>query len=180
MAAIDLSHNSAPLRGGMRPSLEQVIALLRQDPLVLWDCPQATDAKLADKKFFFVKLLCLICFVGMGVAGLFLFSSGPPRVEQRRGGVAQQHVGPVPGAIVPLSSVKHSLYVVLRKPSAEFIVYLSQLASKGVTVRMVTAKSVPSGAGLTVGMVKPEQISADGVLIDGSSWYEIGADSRIE
>jgi hypothetical protein len=33
---------------------------------------------------------------------------------------------------------------------------------------------------MTVGTVKPEQISADGVLIDGSSWYEIGADSRIQ
>jgi hypothetical protein len=176
MAAIDLSHNSAPLRGGMRPSLEQVNALLRQDPLVLWDCPKATDAKLADRKFFFVKLLCLICFVGMGVAGLFLVSSGPARAEQR----PPQRSGSNPGAIVPLSSAKHSLYVVLRKPSTEFITYLSQLAAKGLTVRMVTAKNVSSGAGMTVGTVKPEQISADGVLIDGSSWYEIGADSRIQ
>lgn len=175
MAAIDLSHNSAPLRGGMRPGLEQVNALLRQDPLVLWDCPRATDAKLANKKFFFVKLLCLIGFVGMGVTGLFFFSSGPAR-EQR----PPQHSGSTPGAIVPLSSAKHSLYVVLRKPSAEFLTYLSQLAAKGLTVRMVTAKNVSSDAGLTVGTVKPEQISSDGVLIDGSSWYEIGAESRIQ
>jgi hypothetical protein len=180
MAAIDLSHNSAPLRGEMRPTLEQVNALLRQDPLVLWDCPQATDAKMADKKFFLVKVLCLTWFVGMGVAGLLLFSRGPARAEQRPAGVAQQRGGSVPGAIVPLASARHSLYVVLRKPSAEFIANLTQLAAKGVTVRMVTAKSVPSGAGLTVGTVKSEQISSDGVLIDGSSWYEIGADSRIQ
>ena len=88
--------------------------------------------------------------------------------------------GSIREAIVPLSSAKHSLYVVLRKPSAEFIAYLSQLAVKGVTIRMVTAKSVPSGSGLTVGTVKLEQISSDGVLIDGSSWYEIGPDSRIQ
>src|ERR1700676_1224887 len=102
MAAIDLSHNSAPLRGGVRPGLEQGHALLRQDSLVLWDCPEATSAKMADKKFFFVKLLGLICFVGMGVAGLFLFSSGPPRPEQRPAGVAQQHGGPLRGRVVPL------------------------------------------------------------------------------
>lgn len=176
MAVIDLSHNSAPLRGGMRPSLEQVNALLRQDPLVLWDCPEATSAKMADAKFFFVKLLCLAGFVGLGIAGFFLFSSGPARVVPS----AAQHSGSIREAIVPLSSAKHSLYVVLRKPSAEFIAYLSQLAVKGVTIRMVTAKSVPSGSGLTVGTVKLEQISSDGVLIDGSSWYEIGPDSRIQ
>ena len=180
MAKIDLSHNSAPLRGGMRPSLEQVNALLRQDPLVLWDCPQATSAMTADKRFLFVKLLCLVYFFGMTVAGLFLFSRGPAGAAQRPAGVVQPQAGPAPAATVPLSSAKRSLYVVLRKPSAEFITYLSQLAAKGVTVRMVTAKSVPSGAGLTVGMVKPEQIPSDGVLIDGCSWYEIGADSRIQ
>jgi hypothetical protein len=179
MATIDLSHNSAPLRGGMRPSLEQVNALLRQDPLVLWDCPKATDAKTADKKIFFVKLCCLACFIGLGVAGL-LFSSGPARAVQRTAGAVPQHSGAGPGTIVPVSSAKHSLYVVLRKPSAEFITYLSQLAGRGVTVRMVTAKSLPSGTGLTIGTVKPEQIASDGVLIDGSSWYEIGAESRIQ
>ena len=179
MAKIDLSHNSAPLRGAMRPSLEQVNALLRQDPLVLWDCPQTTSAMMATRGSF-VKLLCLIYFFGMTVAALFLFSRGPADAAQRPAGVVHPQAGPAPAATVPLSSAKRSLYVVLRKPSAEFITYLSQLAAKGVTVRMVTAKSVPSGAGLTVGMVKPEQIPSDGVLIDGCSWYEIGADSRIQ
>ena len=98
MAEIDLSHNSAPLRGGMRPSLEQVNALLRQDPLVLWDCPQATSAMMADKRFLFVKLLCLIYFFGMTVAGLFLFSRGPAGAAQRPAGVVQPQAGPAPAA----------------------------------------------------------------------------------
>jgi hypothetical protein len=180
MAKIDLSHNSAPLRGGMRPSLEEVNALLRQDPLVLWDCPQATSAKLADKRFFSVKLLSVASFVGIGLAGLFLFANSPSQPVRKPFGGASQHSGAKPEAIVPLSSAKHSLYVVLRKPSAEFISYLSQLAAKGLTVRMVTTKQVPSGGGLTVGTVKPEQIASEGALIDGSSWYEIDAESRIQ
>jgi hypothetical protein len=180
MPPIDLTHNSAPLRGLMRPSLEQVNALLRQDPLILWDCPQATSAKMADKKFFIVKLLCLASFIGMGAGGFFLFSSGPARAVQKPAGVAQSHTGLNPGAVVPLSSVKHSLYLVLRNPNAEFIAYLSKLTAKGVTVRMVTAKSVASGAGLPVSTVKPEQISCEGVLIDGTAWYEISADSRLQ
>ena len=179
MATIDLSHNSAPLRGGMRPSLEEVNALLRQDPLVLWDCPKVTSAKLADKKFFLVRLLSLLCFIGIGVAGLFLFSSGPAHPVQRPSEGARSS-GVIPGTIVPISSAKHSLYVILRKPSAEFVTYLSQLTARGLTVCMVTATNVTSGAGLTVGTVKPEQIPSEGVLIDGTSWYEIRLDSRIQ
>lgn len=179
MATIDLSHNSAPLRGAMRPSLEEVNTLLRQDPLVIWDCPEATSAKIADQNFFLVKLFCLTCFLGMSAFGLFLFSSGSASAVQPPAGVAP-HAGANAGGVVPLSSVKHSLYLVLRKPSAEFNAYLHQLATKGITIRMVTAISVPSGTGVTVSTVKPDQISADGVLIDGTSWYGIGADSRIQ
>jgi hypothetical protein len=111
------------------------------------------------------------------VDGLFLFSSGTAQALQSHARVAQQHGGSVPGAIVPYRQPNTVCCATL---SAEFITYLSELAAKGVTVRMVTAKNVPSGTGLTVGAVKPEQISSDGVLIDGCSWYEIGTDSRIQ
>src|SRR5271166_5787132 len=67
MSRIDLSNNSAPLRGGMRPSLEEVNTLLRHDPLVVWDCPTATSAETANKKYFWVKISWLAAFLGMGV-----------------------------------------------------------------------------------------------------------------
>jgi len=178
MSKIDLSHNSAPLRGGMRPSLEEVNALLRQDPLVVWDCPKATSASMADKNYRWVKTSCLAAFVAMGFAGFYLFPHGSAHSVEKAA-VAQEHVA-VPKRAVPLSSVKHSLYLVLRQPSAEFIAYLGQLAAHGITVRMVTIVNLPSGTGLTISTVRSDQISADGVLIDGTSWYDIGPDSRFE
>ena len=115
----------------------------------------------------------------MGVAGFFAFPQGPaPSVKKPAD--TQQHPVPVAKRVVPLSSVKHSLYLVLRNPSAEFITYLGQLADRGVTIRMVTTVHPPAGTGLTYSTVKADQISVDGVLIDGTSWYEIGPDSRFE
>ena len=179
MSRIDLSHNSAPLRGGMRPSLEEVNILLRHDPLVVWDCPKATSAATANKKYFWVKIFWLAAFVGMGVAGFLVFRQGAAHSVEKPS-ETQQHPVPVAKRVVPLSSVKHSLYLVLRKPSAEFITYLGQLAAKGVTIRMVTTVHPPSGTGLTYSTVESDKISVEGVLIDGTSWYEIGPDSRFE
>jgi hypothetical protein len=133
---------------------------------------------MADKKYRWVKTSWLVALLGMGVAGFYLFSHGSAHSVEKAA-VAQEHVS-VPKRAVPLSSVKHSLYLVLRQPSAEFIAYLGQLAAQGIAVRMVTTVNLPSGTGLTVGTVRPDQISADGVLIDGTSWYDIGADSRFE
>jgi hypothetical protein len=178
MSKIDLSHNSAPLQGAMRPSLEEVNALLRQDALVVWDCPERTSADIADRKFFLFKITSLAAVFVMGLIGYF-FLNGSPRSAQRPATSHEQTVTN-PGRVVPLSSVKHSLYLVLRRPSAEFIAYLAQLASKGVTVRMVTAMSLPSGTGISASTVRADQISADGVLIDGTSWYAIEADSRLQ
>jgi hypothetical protein len=179
MSRIDLSHNSAPLRGAMRPSLEEVNTLLRQDPLVVWDCPKVTSAATANKKYFWVKISWTAAFLSMGVAGFFAFPQGAaPSVKKPAD--TQQYPAPVAKRVVPLSSVKHSLYLVLRNPSAEFITYLGQLAAKGVTIRMVTTVHPPAGTGLTYSTVKSDRISVDGVLIDGTSWYEIGPDSRFE
>lgn len=180
MSRIDLSHNSAPLRGAMRPSLEEVNTLLRQDPLVVWDCPQMTSAATANKKYFWVKISWIAAFLSMGVAGFFAFPQGPAPSVKKPADTQQHPVPVVAKRVVPLSSVKHSLYLVLRKPSAEFITYLGQLAAKGVTIRMVTTVNPPAGTSLTYSTVRSDQISVDGVLIDGTSWYEIGPDSRFE
>ena len=94
MSRIDLSHNSAPLRGGMRPSLEEVNILLRHDPLVVWDCPKATSAATANKKYFWVKIFWLAAFVGMGVAGFLVFRQGAAHSVEKPS-ETQQHPVPV-------------------------------------------------------------------------------------
>jgi hypothetical protein len=176
MATIDLSHNSAPLQGSMRPALEEVNRLLRGDPLVVWDCPAQTSARSADKNFSRLRISMLCGLIGMGVVGFFFNTSiqsplrpatPPPAVKEH-------------ARVVPLSSVKQSLYLVVRRPNAEFVSYLSQLAARGITVRMVTSADLASSTGITVSTVKPEQIPGDGVLIDGTSWYVIGPDSVIK
>lgn len=69
-----------------------------------------------------------------------------------------------------------SAYFILKNPSDSLYTTLNKLASKGVSITLVTPVALPQNAeslGFTIFTAPVETIGAQGVLLDGYRWFPL-------
>ena len=153
MSEIDYRPNSAPMPGVGRPSLNEVTRYLKEDPQLSWHQGLCNRRDHIARSFWIWVCLFAAASVTIFVCA-FLFAN------------------PYSVAEFGLPKNLHSLYAVVKDPSASFLATMDELHKRGVQIRLITAKQGLETEYQTV-VMPANRLSEEGVLVDGVSWRRL-------